>query len=70
VEFFGICFGIMGLTGLTSGKHTKNDGKSPFLMGKSPLLMGKPLENHGKMVIYMVNHHFFNGKSNYKSTGP
>jgi hypothetical protein len=23
--------------GLPSGKHTKNDGKSPFLMGKSTI---------------------------------
>ena len=35
---------------LPSGKRTKNDGKSPFLMGK-------PWENHGEMVIYMENHH-------------
>jgi hypothetical protein len=25
--------------GLPSGKHTKNDGKSPFLMGKSTMSM-------------------------------
>ena len=27
------------LCGLPSGKHTKNDGKSPFLMGKSTISM-------------------------------
>jgi hypothetical protein len=29
--------------------------------------MGKPWENHGKMVIYMENHHAINGKIHYKS---
>ena len=24
---------------IPSGKHTKNDGKSPFLMGKNPLFL-------------------------------
>jgi hypothetical protein len=30
---------------IPSGKPTKNDGKSPFLMGESPCLMGKSTIN-------------------------
>jgi hypothetical protein len=37
---------------IPSGKHTKNDGKSPCLMGKSPFLMGKSPFFHG---IHGVN---------------
>ena len=43
--------GHLGDLWVASGELTKNYGKSPFLMGK-------PWENHGKMMIYMDNHHF------------
>jgi hypothetical protein len=31
--------------------------------GKHTKTIGKPWENHGKMVMYMENHHFCMGKS-------
>jgi hypothetical protein len=40
---FGLLWNPLGFftnNGVASGKHTKNYGKSPFLMGKSPFLMG------------------------------
>jgi hypothetical protein len=38
-----------GISHIPSGKHTKNDGKSPFLMGKSTISMAI---FHSKLFVY------------------
>ena len=52
-----------------NGKHTKNDGTSPFLMGESKCLMGKSPFLMGKSPFSMGKSPFSMGKLTI-STGP
>ena len=45
------------------GKHTKNDGKSPFLMGKLTISMAM---FNGKLLVYQRVHSFFSGENHHK----